>query len=434
MRVPIRARITAAFAVVMLVLVGAIAAIAYLAMGNALQDEIDTGLRFRAVSVLQALPSDPEMVPDARLQEPTEAFVQVLTAAGRIVSATRGFTAPVLSPSDAAVLHRSTFLQREVAGVAGTARILAVPFDQGGVRGIVVVGATTTDRRDALHELAEVLLVGGPAAVALACVAAWTVAGWALRPVDRMRAQASAITASGLDRRLTVPRTRDELQRLARTLNDMLDRLGNALTSERAFLERAGHELRTPLAALRAEVDLALRRRRTPEELAAALESVSQETDRLARLADDLLVLARASAGRLPIHRESVDLPELLESVVRLFGAQAHSQGISLTVTATEGAIEADPVRLRQVLTNLLANALRHTPRGGSVRLVGAAAPDAVRIEVTDTGPGFDHTGDEPGLGLRIVIAIVESHGGTVRIGRGESGGACVEVRIPQHE
>jgi two-component system OmpR family sensor kinase len=262
-------------------------------------------------------------------------------------------------------------------------------------------------------------------------LAGWIVAGFALHPMERMRQQASAITASGLDHRLTVPAARDELQRLARTLNDMLERLDQSLVRERAFLERASHELRTPLAALRAEVDLSLRRQRSAEELTAALRSVSQETDRLARLAEDLLVLARADDGRLPLHRQDVSLRETLESAAAMFVARAGELDVTLAVAAPETTLHVDPLRLRQALVNLLDNALRHTPRAGTVRLTATVSDAQARIVVSDTGPGFVYDGDAVGLGLRIVHAVAASHRGTVRIWRKNDGGASVEISLP---
>jgi signal transduction histidine kinase len=242
---------------------------------------------------------------------------------------------------------------------------------------------------------------------------------------------------------MTIPATRDELQRLALTLNDMLDRLAHSMASERGFLERASHELRTPLAALRAEVDLALRRRRSAEELSAALRSVSEETDRLARLAEDLLVLARADDGRLPLHREALSLREMLESAAARFAARALELDVTLTVSAPETAISADPLRLRQALVNLLDNALRHTPRGGTVRLTGTVTDTDARIAVSDTGPGFSDgsgpldgaatDGQPTGLGLRIVRAVVASHGGTTHIDRDGESGAIVELMLPAY-
>lgn len=432
MRVPIRARITAAFGAVMVVLLIAISALAYRSMSGALLDEIDTGLRFRAAA---------EMAPDStnsvepintQLQEPNEAFQQVLTQGGRVVWATAGFRRPVLRTDEIARVRAPTLFQRSVPTVVGPARLLAVPLDDSAAPDVLVVGATMTDRTDALRQLTVVLLIGGPVAVLLACAAGWVVAGWALRPMDRLRAQASAITLSGLDRRLDVPRTRDEVQRLARTLNDVLDRLAHSMAGERAFLERAGHELRTPLAALRAEIDLALRRERTAGELSAALRSASAETDRLARLAEDLLVLARAGDGRLPIHREPVRVRELLESSAALFAAQAEAERVQITVQGDDARVELDPVRMRQVLTNLLANALRHTPPGGAVTMTASVATD-VLVTVSDTGPGFNPSAaNDAGLGLRIVSAIVEAHGGQVDLGRTDAGGAAVRLVLPR--
>src|SRR5262249_8369999 len=213
-----------------------------------------------------------------------------------------------------------------------------------------------------------------------------------------------------------------------------------SLTRERAFLEQASHELRTPLAALRAEVDLSLRRERSAEELTAALHSVSQETDRLAQLADDLLLLARADNGRLPLHRQVIQLRATLESAAALFAARALEAGISLDVRTPDATLDADPLRLRQALVNLLDNALRHTPRDGTVQLTATVSDAAVHIVVSDTGPrthapanGDDQPSPHsPGLGLRIVRAVAASHHGTTHISQNPDGGAIVRLTLPR--
>jgi two-component system, OmpR family, sensor kinase len=381
-RLPIRARVTAAFAAVSTVLLAAVALIAYLAMGSALQDEIDSGLRFRAVSARQLPPGRPLDRPDPRLQEPSEAFEQVLTRAGHVRRATPGFSTPLLAPAELRAIRRPTFLTRAVPRVADGARLLAMPIG----RDVLVVGVSLSDRTDALHELALVLLGGGAVAVLIACGAGWVVAGWTLRPI------------------------------------------AVALRRERDFLERAGHELRTPLSALRAEVDLALKRDRTPAELTAALRSVGQETDRLARLAEDLLVLARAGDGRLPLKRDPVQLREQLDSIAARFAARAAESGVTLAVDAPRTEFRLDPMRLRQALGNLIDNALRNTPRGGTVTLRAVPETSGCRIEVRDTGPGFDlaAVAGGPGLGLRIVDAIARAHGGRMAVTR--DGGAVVAI------
>src|SRR5206468_3337720 len=168
---------------------------------------------------------------------------------------------------------------------------------------------------------------GGPLALLLSSLAGWGLATAALRPVESMRREAEAVSAAEPGRRLTLPPARDEVARLGATLNGMLGRLEAALARERRFVSDASHELRTPLAALRTELELALRRERKPEELIDALRSAADETDRLSRLAEDLLVLARADGGRLPVRPERLSARELLADAFEPFsrGDQARS-------------------------------------------------------------------------------------------------------------
>ena len=316
---------------------------------------------------------------------------------------------------------------------------------------VLVVGASLEDQRDAIAGLASLLLIGIPAAVALASIVGWIVAGAALRPVERLRQEADAISASEPGRRLPVPATGDELSRLAASLNRMLERLEVAMEQERRFVADASHELRTPLANLRAEVDLALRRARTADELGAALRSVREETERLGRLAEDLLVLARLSEDGLHLRREPTDLGRLVAETADSFAGRAEGLGVEL-VTDVDGDLVAlvDGVRLRQALGNLLDNALRSTPRGGRVTAAARATPDGPTLEVTDTGPGFpaefiaqagegfrrpdlarERTSGGAGLGLAIVRAIVDAHGGALHIENAAEGGARVSISLP---
>ncbi len=211
-RLPIRARITAAFAAAMTVMLVAIGALIDRSMAAALLDEIDTGLRFRAEAALSTVHDGLVDVPmQARLQEPGDAFAQLLNRSGANPRHKRRFTTPLLTPAELARISRPTILQRRVRNF-GTARLLALPVAAGRTADVLVVGATMTDRTDALNTLRQVLLLGGPAAIALACLAGWLVAGLALHPMERLRRQAAAITSSGLDHRLSVPAARDELR------------------------------------------------------------------------------------------------------------------------------------------------------------------------------------------------------------------------------
>jgi signal transduction histidine kinase len=284
------------------------------------------------------------------------------------------------------------------------------------------------------------LVAGLGAALLLASAAGYWVAGLALRPVEAMRRQAEEISGEP-GRRLPVPPVDDELGRLGATLNAMLARLEQALAAERRFVADASHELRTPLTVLKSELDVALLRERTPAELRAALGSAGEEADRLVLLAEDLLVLARADEGRLPLRREAVRVRDLLETAARRAGT-----GPAITVDApADLTVLADPLRLGQALANLVDNAVRHG--GAPVELNASDGAGEVRIAVCDHGPGFPagfaaraferfsrpdagRTGLGAGLGLAIVRAIAEAHGGSARVVARETG-ARVELVLP---
>jgi signal transduction histidine kinase len=279
-------------------------------------------------------------------------------------------------------------------------------------------------------------------------MAGWAVAGAALRPVERIRMEAAAISESEPDRRLPVPETGDELARLARTLNAMLGRLQEALEREHRFVDEASHELRTPLAILKAELDLALARPRSQAELEATVRSASVETDQLVQLAEDLLVLARTNGGRLPLRRMPVSLAGLLMDTAAPFQARARAARSRIEVVAPDEQVELDPVRLRQAMQNLLDNAIRHGGGGQPIVVTGQRDGEAVRITVEDRGRGFPAEvlgrafepfssspvsadgGIGAGLGLAMVSAVAEAHGGHVSVANSEGGGARVVLVV----
>jgi two-component system, OmpR family, sensor kinase len=296
----------------------------------------------------------------------------------------------------------------------------------------VVVGSSMAKVSQTLASLRLLLMTAGPAALALACLAAWLLAGAALRPVERMRREADAISVSRPGRRLPVPGTNDEVARLGHTLNSLLGRLHAAIDREQRLLDDASHELRTPLSILKAELDLTLSQARGAQELEAALRSASEETDRLARLAEDLLVLSRARAGGFLIHRMSTSLRELLGRACAGHQARASHQGATIECVVPAVEVQVDPMRVRQALDNLLDNAIRYGPgTGGVIRVEAAVSGHVVTVTIENTGPGFredllpmafeafvrgdgavtSHPG--AGLGLAIVRALARAHGGT---------------------
>ena len=248
--------------------------------------------------------------------------------------------------------------------------------------------------------------------------------------------------------RLPVPVARDEISRLATTLNATLDRLDGALARERRFVADARHELRTPLALMRTELELAVRRKRSPAELEAAIRSASEETDRLARLAEDLLLIARSDAGELPLRREQVHVADIMAGVIQRHGRQAADAGRGLELMCDSAlSAHADPLRLEQALSNLVDNAIRHG--GGPIVIRGRPEEAMVKLSVEDRGPGFPEAflaraferfsrADEArgrggsGLGLAIVDLIARSHGGAAGIANREGGGVEIWLTVPR--
>ncbi|MGN6586676.1 MAG: HAMP domain-containing sensor histidine kinase [Solirubrobacterales bacterium] len=301
-------------------------------------------------------------------------------------------------------------------------------------------------RSESLEDLLQLLLLSGPVALVLASFAAYWVAAAALRPVEAMRARAATISAAEPGERLPVPATDDEVARLGATLNEMLERLGEALEHERAFVADASHELRTPLAILRAELDLALAEGRSPTELRAALTSAAEETDRLTQLAEGLLTIAQTERGELPLRLERIELRETLEGVRRRFARRAEEEGRTISLRGGPLEIRADRQRIDQAVGNVVDNALRYGSGDVSVSLA-AAGGDTVEVRIGDHGPGFPpeflpraferfsrpsgaRSDGGSGLGLAIVHTIARAHGGEADAAN-THGGAEVWLSLP---
>ena len=270
-RLPLRLRLTLAFGLAMAVVLAATGLVVYGIFRSDLNQTIDNSLRARAS----------ELASSRAVTGTGEDFALVLGTNGAVLASSpqvRGER--LLTPSD--IARAPAFVEHPgIQGLDGRLRMRVIP-----VRGVVVVAGTSLGERDDSLRTLALLLAGGMAvALLLACLAGYGVATGALRPVEAMRRRAAAISGARAGERLPVPESADELARLGETLNEMLGRLEAALTRERTFVADASHELRSPLAVLRTEIDLALRRGRSPEELRAALESAGEETDRLVRLA-----------------------------------------------------------------------------------------------------------------------------------------------------
>ena len=429
MRLPLRVRVTLASAASIAVILGALSFFLYARLQAELVRAADTGMRTRADAIASSMGraepggfDTPDVGPSG--------FAQILTPGGGL-EMSRGFRGPILSATALQAIHRPQFANLPAAWGRPALRVFVLPNAEG-YRLYVVVGSSLAEVSQTLDRLQLLLETAGPAALAAACLAAWLLAGAALRPMERMRREAAAISVFEPARRLPVPAGGDEVARLGRTLNSLLDRLQAAREREQRLLDDASHELRTPLSILKAELDLTLSRARAPDELEAALRSASEETDRLARLAEDLLVLSRARAGGFRIHRMSTSLRELLDRACAGHQARADDRGARIEWAAPKAEIQADPMRLRQALDNLLDNAIRYGREAdGLIRVEATVSGDVATITMENSGPGFAedllatafeafvrggrdaaaHPG--AGLGLAIVWAVARAHGGT---------------------
>jgi two-component system OmpR family sensor kinase len=439
----LRLRLTLAFAGAAAVLLGGLALALYVSFESGLDGGIDRSLHASVAALSSfAREAGPGLarLPLARAGESGSA-AQILDSHGRVVDSAPGLDHVLLTARQITAALR--------APVHAGGRALLASRLKGANGDVLVVGVLLAQRNHALTVLGDLLFIGGPLMLLLACAAAYWLAARALAPVERMRRRAAEISGGERDVRLPVPDSSDVLSRLGETLNEMLGRIADAVARERALVSHASHELRTPLAVLKLELELARGPDRTREEMAAALASAIEEVDRLTRLASDLLVIASAEQGQLPVRRVELDVAASVRTIAERFDRIAQTQGRSVSAGRDEALIaQVDPDRLEQAVDNLVANALRHG--AGAVELETREHAGQIEIHVFDDGAGFPadflphafepftradparSSGEASGLGLSIVLAIAEAHGGSAGAENRPSGGAHVWVTLPQ--
>lgn len=456
-RASVRVRTTAA-AVVVVALALAVGAVALVWLLRAsLTDGLETGAEQRADALAaqveasgppEVLGEDPDDTDDTDDTEDPEdpedlaedVLEQVATDGGALVVATTGLPRglPLEDGGD------------RVADLPGR-WVLATGDAEGpdGADYVVTVAVPAEEVDDSVAALVPLLALGLPAVLLVVGLTTWVVVGRALAPVERIRAEAEAVGGDALHRRVPVPPARDEVHRLAETLNRMLGRLEDSATRQRRFVADASHELRSPLASLRQTAEVARAHPGAMDEGELA-DATLEETLRMQRLVESLLVLTRADAGRRTT-RVEVDLDDLaLAEASRLCRAGAGGSGPVVDATGVVPVrVLGDPVALGQVVRNLVDNAARHAVAG--VVLETGEEPGHAVLRVTDDGAGVPVEDRErvferfvrldearsrdaggSGLGLAIVQEIVRAHGGTVRVLEATGGGAALEVRLPR--
>ena len=330
-------------------------------------------------------------------------------------------------------------------------RVVLIPVHRPDGNWVVAAGVNTGPATAASDEAIGQLEVAVPFLILLAALSAWFLSGAALRPVEAMRADAANLGERDPASRLTVPATADELAKLASTFNGLLDRLHQSLARQRDLIADAGHELRTPLAVLRTELELADGPGRTREDLVDSVSHARGEVERLSALADNLLFLARADSATPIVQLRPLDLADSAAEAVRGHRARAETLQVRLEVAASSPVMaRADGPALRRALDNLIANALAATPMGGTVRVEAVRSDAGAAVSVTDTGPGFPEdflpraferfrrpdaartsAVGGAGLGLAIVSEIAKAHHGRVTVANRPEGGASVIMTLP---
>lgn len=443
-----RVRLTVAFAGVLAAMLAAAGVVLYVEFSRDFDATIDADLDARLTDVAALVETAEDR--GAQLGEGGERIAQLYAAGGRLVGSTATLgQRPVLTRVELEDARQGEIEIGRRATADGDARLRAGPVATSAGEALVVAVGEPLERRDAaLERLRELLFIAGPFALLLASYAGYQVTRAALRPVDRMRRRAEQITEHDTAERLPVPATSDEIEALGHTLNELLARLDAALARERRLLSDASHELRTPLSVLRTEIQLALRGERDAGELREALDSAGQEAERLSRLAEDLLVLARSDQGELPVRPEPLVAGELLEAAARRAAATAEAGDRAIRNEAgADGVVLADPDRAAQALDNLVANSLAYG--GGEIVLYARATEAGIELHVRDAGEGFPRefldraferfsradpgrSGRGTGLGLAIVDAIARAHGGQAGAQNAEGGGADVWLSLPR--
>lgn len=436
----IRWSLLAWYAAILVVVLAGFSLILSWQLWRSMTAEVDAELRARAEGLEHALE-----VRDGEVSLPSEAleyfrgggedapYCAVWDANGRLLIPSAPET--VSKPEGTGLRERGYHREVVVHGPGGA---------------LILVGRGTHERSHHLREFVGMVLGAGAFVLAVALAGGWLIARRALAPIGRMSETAARISAQDLSARIPLEGTASELEQLARVLNDAFARLQEAFERQTRFTADASHELRTPLSIVMSHLELALRKERSAAEYREAIETAFRGAERMRAVVEGLLTLARADAGTLLMARDRIDLRAAVEETVAMLSPMASERRIGLQVSIEPATIVGDRDRLREVVTNLLTNAIRYNREGGRVDLGLRVEGGHAVLSVSDTGIGIPEAEQGrlferfyrvdkvrsreiggSGLGLSIAKWIVEAHGGTIRMASREGQGATFTVRLP---
>lgn len=432
----IRLRLTWAYGIAVAATLVLVGVLVWWQMSDSLVQSLETALQTRANGVLAALENQGQ----AGLQDTDSAaagiWVVLFNTQGALVDASAGAPDGVPASPGPFTAEGKRFLLRTDIGQDGT---------------LVVTGADLAPVSSAQSALARIFLGAGLSVGTASLIAGWILAGRALRPIERLIADANALGTADLDQRLAGPRHIDEVGLLTLTLNGMLDRIGESVARQRLFVALASHELRAPLAALRAELDLADHDDATVSDYRTAIADAQADAVRLSTLTTSLLDLATVGDEAQSLVRTHVSVKAVATSAARTVAPLADQRGGVLIVAVPDEIVWIDRTRVEQALVNMLANSIAHSKGRPDVELRADVSPTlrgrSLVLSVLDRGPGF--AGIDPaelfipfrrgrgageggsGLGLAIVAATARAHGGSFGASDREGGGAIVWLRVP---
>ncbi len=454
---PIRVRLTLWYVLLLAITLAAFSAGVYFALRQSLYSNLDDSLDSRAEIVAGLVTRGGRLsvsgvdIPGDPVEG--EEIVRVYDLSGDVVFDNSADQFPVPEDPDAvrAALSGSTS-RRHVDTGRVDLRVMTAPIrSDSEIVGVVQAGLSEDDVRETLSVLLVIIGLGYPFALVVASGGGVFLAGRALSPIDALTRTARKISAEDLSQRLDLRLPDDEVGRLARTFDEMIARLDDAFRRQRQFTADASHELRTPLTAIKGQTEVALQRDRDAAAYREVLRGVNSEVDRMIRLVGSLLTLARADARQIPVNRENVDLEKVVADAVEQIKPASGDKAISVKAISDSGIrLVADQDLLLQLMLNLLDNAVKYTPRGGTIDVACRTEGGYAQVTVSDAGPGIPpehlpHVFDRfyrvdkaraqadggAGLGLSICRWIAEAHGGSIGAESPPNGGALFTVRLP---